>query len=149
VPLSHHLIAVLAAGSTGSTSTGKSGGSSLTGFLPLILIVVVGYLLLVRPARNRQKRAAENRAAITPGVEVTTTAGLIATVVDVNDEDGTLTLEVAPGVHSRYVKGAIARVNTPLEPEPEAPTGEHEAITDPEPGPTETTAETPPDQQDH
>jgi preprotein translocase subunit YajC len=140
VPLSHQLIAVLAAGSSGST--GKSGGSSLGSFLPLILIVVVGYMLLVRPARNRSKKAAENRAAITPGVEVTTTAGLIATVVEVDDEDGTLTLEIAPGVHSRYVKGAIARVNTPLEPEP--PTGEHEAI-DPEQG----NAETPPDQQDH
>ena len=142
---------MLAAGSTGSTSSGKSGGSSLTGFLPLILIVVVGYLLLIRPARNRQKRAMENRAAVTPGVEVTTTAGLIATVVDVNDDD-TVTLEVAPGVHSRYVKGAIARVNTPMEPEPEPPTGEHEAITDPEPGAAEIqpdSAETPPDQQDH
>lgn len=140
MPLSHHVIAVLAAGSSGST--GKSGGSSWTGFLPLILIVVVGYLLLVRPARNRQKRAMENRAAITPGVEVTTTAGLIATVVDVNDDD-TVTLEVAPGVHSRYVKGAIARVNTPIEPEP--PTGEHEAIPDPEAGSTEN----PTDPQDH
>jgi preprotein translocase subunit YajC len=137
VPLSHAAISVLAASSTGS-----KGGSSLTGFLPLILIVVVGYLLLVRPARNRQKRAAENRTALTPGVEVTTTAGLIATVTAVDEEDGTVTLEVAPGVHSRYVKGAIARVNTP--PEPEPPTGEHEAI-DPEQG----SAENPPDQQDH
>jgi preprotein translocase subunit YajC len=137
VPLSHAAISVLAASSTGS-----KGGSSLTGFLPLILIVVVGYLLLVRPARNRQKRAAENRTALTPGVEVTTTAGLIATVIAVDEEDGTVTLEVAPGVHSRYVKGAIARVNTP--PEPEPPTGEHEAI-DPEQG----SAENPPDQQDH
>lgn len=137
MPLSHAAISVLAASSTGS-----KGGSSLTGFLPLILIVVVGYLLLVRPARNRQKRAAENRTALTPGVEVTTTAGLIATVIAVDEEDGTVTLEVAPGVHSRYVKGAIARVNTP--PEPEPPTGEHEAI-DPEQG----SAENPPDQQDH
>ena len=124
-------------GSTGSGgSSGGGGGSSLTNFLPLILIVVVGYLLLVRPARRRQKTAMEQRAAIAPGVEVVTTAGLIATVISVDDEDGTLTLEVAPGVHSRYVKGAIARVNTPYE---EEPTGEHEAITDPEAGSTDTT----------
>ena len=141
MPLSHHLLAVLA---TGTASSGKGGGSSLGNFLPLVLIVVVGYLLLIRPARNRQKKAAQNRTAITPGVEVTTTAGLIATVVEVDDEEGTVTLEVAPGVHSRYVKGAIARVNTPVEPEP---TGEHEAITDPEPEPD--SAETPPDPQDH
>ena len=139
MPLSHHLLAVLA---VTTSSSGKSSGSSWQSFVPLILIVVVGYLLLVRPARNRQKRAMENRAAITPGVEVTTTAGMIATVVEVNDDD-TVILEVAPGVHSRYVKGAIARVNTPVEPEP--PTGEHEAITDPEAPSTET----PPEQHDN
>lgn len=113
MPVSHDVLGVLAA-STGSGSDGGGGGGFL-GFLPFILIFVVGYLLLVRPARNRQRKALENRAQLTPGVEVTTTAGLLATVVSVDDD--TVTLEVAPGVHSRYIKGAIARVNTPLEPE--------------------------------
>lgn len=133
--LTSHVLAVLAAGSSGG-STGKGGGSSAFTFLPLILIVLVGYFLLIRPARMRQRKATENRAAITPGVEVTTTAGLLATVTSVNEEDDTVTLEIAPGVQARFVKGAIARVNTPPEPdsipEPEPPTGEHEAI-DPEP----------------
>ena len=124
---------MLAAGSSGSS--GKGGGSGAFTFIPLILIVLVGYFLLIRPARMRQRKAMENRAAIDPGVEVVTTAGLIATVTSVNEEDDTVTLEIAPGVQARFVKGAIARVNTPFEetvPEPEAPTGEHEAI-DPEP----------------
>ena len=128
MPFTSHAVDILAkSGSSG-------GGSSIVGFLPLILIVLVGYFLLIRPARRRQRAALENRAAITPGVEVTTTAGLIATVISVNDEDDTLTLEIAPGVHARFVKGAIARVHNPLEPEPEPDqlTGEHEAI-DPEP----------------
>jgi preprotein translocase subunit YajC len=86
-------------------------------FLPLLLIVLVGYLLLVRPARVRQRKAQENRAALEPGAEVTTTSGLLATVVAVDDD--VITLEVAPGVHSRYVKGAIARVHTVFEPEPD------------------------------
>ena len=93
--------------------TGKKGGSSLLSFLPLLVIVGIGYLLLVRPARNRQRRALENRAAIEPGVEVTTTAGLLATVVAV--EDDVVTLEIAPGVNAKFVKGAIARVNTPAD----------------------------------
>lgn len=131
MPLTSHLLAVLAAGSGGSS--GGGGGSSIVSFLPLILIVLVGYFLLIRPARTRQRKAMENRNAITMGAEVTTTAGLIATVTAIDDEEGTVTLEIAPGVNSRFVKGAIARVNTPLEPEPEPemPTGEHEAI-DPE-----------------
>ena len=131
MPVTSNVIAVLAAGSSGG-----GGGGGILGFLPLILIVLVGYFLLIRPARRRQRAALENRSAITVGAEVTTTAGLIATVVSVNEEDDTLTLEIAPGVNARFVKGAIARVHNPLEPEPEPDpeplTGEHEAI-DPEP----------------
>lgn len=122
MPFSHDVLGVLA----DSTAAGSDGGGGgLLGFLPFILIFVVGYMLLVRPARNRQRKAMENRAQLTPGVEVTTTAGLLATVVAVDDD--TVTLEVAPGVHSRYVKGAIARVHNPLEPEIEdGPTGPSE-----------------------
>jgi preprotein translocase subunit YajC len=109
VQLSGHALHLLLAA---TANGGKSkGGSSIASFLPLVLIVVVGYMLLVRPARARQRKAMQNRAEIEPGVEVTTTAGLIATVVSV--DDATVVLEVAPGVHSRYVKGAIARVNSP------------------------------------
>jgi preprotein translocase subunit YajC len=117
VPLRDHVLGVLAA-STGSTSDG--GGSSLLSFLPFLFIIAIGYLLLVRPARTRQRKAMENRAQLDPGVEVVTTAGLIATVVSVDDD--AVTLEVAPGVHSRFLKGAIARVVTPLE-EPLEPAG--------------------------
>lgn len=135
MPPTSHVLGVVAA-----SSSGGGGGSGILGFLPLILIVLVGYFLLIRPARRRQRAAMENRAAIAPGVEVTTTAGLIATVVSVDDEEGTMTLEIAPGVHARFVKGAIARVHNPLEPEPdpEPLTGEHEAI-DPEPDPGSST----------
>ncbi len=108
MPFTHDALTVLAAGSGG-------GGGSLASFLPLVLILVVGYLLLVRPARARQRAALQTKASVQPGAEVTTTAGLIATVVAVDDD--TVTLEVAPGVHSRYVKAAIGRINTPVEPE--------------------------------
>ena len=110
MPFSSDALAVLAAGS------GGKGGSSIAGLIPFLLIAVVGYLLLVRPARARQRAAQQTRSNVEPGVEVTTTAGMIATVVAV-DEDGTVTLEIAPGVHAKFVKAAIGRVNTPPEPE--------------------------------
>ncbi len=52
---------------------------------------------------------------LVPGVEIMTTAGLFATVHEVTDDE--VYLEVAPGVVQRYVKGAIAKVITPVEPE--------------------------------
>jgi len=112
VPFSSNTLIVLAA------SSGNGKGSSIAGLLPLLLIVAVVYMLFLRPARARQRAARQTRTEVEPGVEVTTTAGLIATVVAVDDD--TVTLEVAPGVHSRYVKAAIGRVNTPPEPEESA-----------------------------
>jgi len=118
VPFSSSALSVVAA-----TSGGK-GGSGIAGLIPFLLIAVVGYLLLVRPARARQRAALQNRSNVEPGVEVTTTAGMIATVVAV-DDDGTVTLEIAPGVRARFVKAAIGRVNTP---EPEPVDGTHENV---------------------
>jgi preprotein translocase subunit YajC len=102
------LSAVLAA-TTKKTSHGSSAGTLI--FVAVLL--VAGYLLLVRPARTRQRRAVQQRQGLEPGVEVTTTAGLLATVVAVDDD--VVTLEIAPGVHARFVKGAIARVHQPVE----------------------------------
>ena len=76
--------------------------------LPLLLIVVVGYLLLVRPARARQRQMAQLQQELRPGVEVLTTAGLYATVVTL--DEGTVTLESSPGVSARYDRRAVARV---------------------------------------
>ncbi|HEX2771852.1 MAG TPA: preprotein translocase subunit YajC, partial [Micromonosporaceae bacterium] len=48
------------------------------------------------------------QSGIGPGDEIVTIGGLYGTVISVDDE--TVTLEVAPGVHTRYARPAIARV---------------------------------------
>lgn len=97
----------------------KQQSSPLGALFPLLLILLVGYFFLVRPARARQRDVAAVRSRLEPGVEVQTTAGLLATVVEVHD-DGIVVLEVAPGVRSRYLAAAVARVIPP--PEAEEPT---------------------------
>jgi preprotein translocase subunit YajC len=110
-------------------ASGGSGGG-IAGFIPLLLLVVVGYFLLLRPARQRQRKALETRNNIVPGVEVVTTAGLIANVVETDDE--TVILEIAPGVRSRFLRQSIARVVVPPEPplDDQLPDGSHDT-TDP------------------
>jgi preprotein translocase subunit YajC len=107
--------AVLAA-STAATAK-KSSGSPIGTFVLFGVLIAVAYLVFVRPAKARQRRALETRQDILPGVEVVTTAQLLATVVSVDDD--VVTLEIAPGVHGRFLRGAIARVVTDDEPEPE------------------------------
>ena len=84
--------------------------------LPILLIGVVFYLLIMRPARNRQKKQAEMMAALAPGTEIMTTAGVFGTIVSMDDENAEI--EIAPGVVIRVVKAAIGRV---VEPEPVLP----------------------------
>jgi preprotein translocase subunit YajC len=81
---------------------------SLGAILPLLLIGAVFYLLIMRPARNRQKQQAQLIDSLRPGAQVMTTAGIFGTIVEVLDDE--VVIQVAPGVELRMVKNAIARV---------------------------------------
>ena len=94
----------------------KSSGSALT-FPILIVLVFVGfYFLMIRPQRRRQQQVQQQQRTVQPGARVRTTAGMYATVTDVDGDD--VVLEVAPGVEVRYLKRAIMEVIQPGE-EPE------------------------------
>lgn len=82
--------------------------NDLSGLLPLVLIVLVGYLLVVRPMRARQREAAAVRSRLQVGSSVITTAGLFATVVALDEQS--VTLETSPGVASRWLRAAIGRI---------------------------------------
>ena len=81
---------------------------SLGTLLPILLIGVVFYLLIMRPARNRQRKQAEMMSALTPGTRIMTTAGVYGTVVAIDGDDADI--EIAPGVVIRVVKAAIGKV---------------------------------------
>jgi len=91
----------------------KSSGSSLT-FPILIVLVFVGfYFLMIRPQRRRQQAVQQQQKTVEPGARVRTTAGMYATVVEVDGDD--VVLEVAPGVDVRYLRRSIMEVVTPAE----------------------------------
>ncbi|GCE01739.1 preprotein translocase subunit YajC [Embleya hyalina] len=96
----------------------------LTLLLPVI-IVVVFYFLIIKPGKARQRQAMETQNSLVPGAEVRTIAGLYATVTEV--EDDSVILEVAPDVHCRFVKSAIAAVlSSGDEPEDDETDDEHD-----------------------
>jgi preprotein translocase subunit YajC len=94
-----------------AASTTKSSGFNPSTLI-LILIVIVGfYMLMIRPQRRRQQQAQQKQNEVVPGARVRTTAGMYATVVDVDGDD--VVLEVAPGVEVRYIRRAIMDVVSP------------------------------------
>jgi len=88
-----------------------ASGSGLLTLLPLLLLAIIFYFLIMRPARRRQQQALRLQSSLQVGQEVLTTSGLYGRVVAVQDDD--FILEAAPGVRTRWAKGAVARVLTP------------------------------------
>ncbi len=82
--------------------------NQLQAYLPLVLLILVGYLLLIRPARKRARATAQLQSALSPGDEVMLSSGLFATVVDVTDE--VATVELGPGTVVRVHRGAVTQI---------------------------------------
>ncbi|QNN52515.1 preprotein translocase subunit YajC [Nocardioides mesophilus] len=89
-----------------------SGWESL---LPFVLIVVVFWFLVARPARRQQQKLAATQAGIAIGSEVMLGSGIYGRVASLDEE--TLQLEIAPGTQVKVARQAVVRVLEPAPPE--------------------------------
>ncbi len=88
-------------------SAAQAGG--IMSFLPMIAFIAILYFLLIRPQQKRQKQHQALISSIKKGDKVVTNSGIIATVSKVvNDHE--VILEIANGVHCKFVKSAISSV---------------------------------------
>lgn len=97
-----------------ASSSTKSSGGSFEFILFAVAIFALVYVFMIRPQQRRRQQAAQKTNTVTPGAQVRTTAGMYATVVEVDGDD--VVLEVAPGVEVRYMKRAIMEVVSPGDP---------------------------------
>jgi len=66
------------------------------GLLPILLIFGVFYFLLFLPMQRQKKNTQKMLAGLQNGNTVTTSGGIIGTIVAIDDEDQTLVLRVKP-----------------------------------------------------
>jgi preprotein translocase subunit YajC len=81
---------------------------------PLVLLVLAFVLLIVLPARQRKRVAAQQQQmqeALLPGTPIMTTSGIHGTVA--GKTDTTVDVEIAPGVVVTFVRQAILEVRKP------------------------------------
>ena len=57
----------------------------MTGFLPILLIIGVFYVMLIRPQQKRQRELQEMISTLKTGDRVVTTGGVIGTITSVKD----------------------------------------------------------------
>ena len=83
----------------------------VAGLLPLVLIAVVFWLLVIRPARRRQHDAATLQRSLAVGDKIMLTSGIFGSVVDIGTES--LDVEVATGVVLSAHRQAVAKIVEP------------------------------------
>jgi preprotein translocase subunit YajC len=86
----------------------SSGSSSITFLLPLLLIGGL-YFLMIRPQQKRAQQQKQLANDLDPGDEIVTHGGMYGTITEIDDDEGTILLEVAPNIEIRMLKQAIAR----------------------------------------
>ncbi len=74
----------------------------------LVGMLVLMYLLLIRPQRRQEKKVAEMRNSLKVGDEIITIGGFFAKVVRIKDE--VVTLQFADGTKVEAAKWAISKV---------------------------------------
>lgn len=84
-------------------------GSSLVAFALPLLMIVGFYFLLIRPQRRRQHAQQALLASLEVGDEVMTTGGIFGTIVRIDEDEGVVTVEIAPGIQVRMVRQGIAQ----------------------------------------
>ena len=96
------------------TVTGSASGiASYLQFAPLVLIFIVFYFLLIRPAQTQQKQLKAKLSALKRGDRVVTAGGIIGVVKKIPDGATELDVEIAPNVTVSVVRSTITSVITP------------------------------------
>jgi preprotein translocase subunit YajC len=83
----------------------------------MVLLLVVFYVLAIRPQRQRQAKHQSTIDALGVGDDVLTTGGIYGTVTQAEDDD--LVVEIADGVSVHMIRRGIAAVLPPEEEEEE------------------------------
>jgi preprotein translocase subunit YajC len=96
-----HVLSLLAADST------KSNSSSLSFFIPMILIGAAMYFLMIRPQRRKMRAQAALQSSIEVGDEVMTTSGVYGFVTLL--EGDIAWLEIDDDVQIRIARAALQR----------------------------------------
>ena len=78
--------------------------------LPLVILVIAFLLLVIRPARARQRQFQQLQGQLQPGQHVMLASGMFGDIVSLADE--TVELRIAPDTVVTVARPAVSRVVT-------------------------------------
>lgn len=87
-------------------ATGQQGGG-LQMIIMMVVLFAIVYFFMIRPQNKKQKEIQKFRNALSVGQQVVTIGGIHGTIKALNEDDNTVTVEVATGVKIVFAKDAI------------------------------------------
>jgi preprotein translocase subunit YajC len=95
----------------------ESPGGFLSLPVLMVMIFVLAYFLLIRPAKQQEKQRQALLTALKKNDKVVTSGGIIGVVANIKEKDDEVTLKIDENsnVRLRVTRSSIARVITPEE----------------------------------
>ncbi len=88
----------------------ETNASSPLAALALPVLMIVGfYFLLIRPQRTKQRAQQALLSSLEVGDEVMTSGGIFGTLVEIDDDEGVVSVEIAPGIKVRMLRQGISQ----------------------------------------
>lgn len=109
------------AAATGEVSGATTAMGLVSMILPIALMILVFWLLVIRPERKRSKEMQEMLDNLQVADEVVTNGGIVGLVVSIQKDTGTVLIETSGDrTKIRVMRSAIAKCNTEHESAPSA-----------------------------
>ena len=80
------------------------------GLIVLVALLALFWIFLIRPQRRRLHEQRELHDSVAVGDEIVTIGGLIGHVRDIDEEDDTLLVEIAPDTQVRLARRGVAAI---------------------------------------
>ena len=96
----------------------SSGGGSPLLLLMLAMPVVLWLMMRSQKKKVTAQQAQQRSAGV--GDEIMTTAGIFGTIVEEDEDEGTVVVEIAPGTRIKMIRAGIARRVEDDDEEPDA-----------------------------
>ena len=87
----------------------QGDGNSWGFLLPILLIIVLGYFMLLRPLQRQEKERQNILKATEKNDKIITNAGIYGTVVWVSDTEDEMEVRIADNVRIKMLKSCVHR----------------------------------------
>jgi preprotein translocase subunit YajC len=85
----------------------SQGGSPLSFIIFLLPLGLLFFLMRSQKKKLQAQQALQQQAEV--GDEILTTSGIYGTIVETDDDEGTVVVEIAPGTQIKMVRAGISR----------------------------------------